>query len=138
MLKTINLYPFEKTFDKTLTPQSGFVGFEITPYLRDYTIAKIDFIELLFDSEVTFNIYLFNSNLKTAIKSKEVTTSANESKIVALDDFFAADGTTHKGGNFYIGYFEEDLGTAKPIDRDYDNAVLKVENEFFEMQSFSC
>jgi len=91
-------------------------------------LTRINFIELSFDSDATFNIYLYNSNKpNAAIQTKEVTTIANESVIVSLD-WYIADDEDHKGGNFYIGYFEGDLSGALPIKRDYELSTLDIQS----------
>lgn len=134
MLYFENIYPYEKSFNETLTPSTKFVGFEIYPYLKNDKVAKVEWVELTFDSAATFTLYLYNSNLNTAIKTQEVTTSANESKIVSLTDWFIDDDSTYKGGQFYLGYFESDLGTAKPIKRDFERATLQKQNAFYSIR----
>lgn len=131
MLFSQNIYPYEKDFSQTITPGSGFVAFEIVPKIINNIVAKIEYVELAFDSAVTFNIYLYNSNLKAPIKTQEVTTVANQATIVNLTDWFIADDATYKGGNFYAGYFEADLGSAKPIKKDFELANVMVQNDFY-------
>ena len=75
---------------------------------------------------LTFNIYLFNSNKKEAIQTQSVTTSSGESVIQDLG-WYISDDVAYKGGNFYIGYFEEDIGGAQPYRRNYDQASFKYE-----------
>jgi len=133
MLYFENIYPYEKSFNETLEPSTKFIGFEIMPNMLNNQVGKIEWVELTFDSEVTFTLYLYNSNLKTAIKTQSVTTSANESKIVNLTDWFIDDDTTYKGGKFYLGYFESDLSGAKPIKRDFELANLAVSNAFYSI-----
>jgi hypothetical protein len=120
-IQSVNLYPYEKSFSKTLTPNNRFVGFEIERTKSVNLIGNISWIELSFDSDVTFNIYLYNSNKPNIpIKTQAVTTIANESVIVNLEDWHIADDDTFKGGNFYLGYFEADLGGAKAIAKDWE------------------
>jgi hypothetical protein len=123
-----NLYPFEKSFKNTLDSSGKFVGFEIDPCkLVVNRVGRIPWIELSFDSDKTFNIYLYNSNKPNAkIEEKEVITIANESVIVDLPEWFISDDVSYKGGRFYIGYFQDDLGDAKAIKRDYDLASYQI------------
>jgi len=135
-IKSTNLYPFEKSFDEKVGVSGKFVGFQIVPSLGNI-ICRIPWIELSFDSEVTFNIYLYNSNLpKTPIQTKAVTTVAGESKITVLD-WIVADDLTYKGGNFYLGYFENDLGTARAFKKDHDIGSLRIKTPYFYIEPVS-
>lgn len=126
-IQTANLYPYEKTFNTTYDHGTGFVGFQIDCIKRANILSKINWIELSFDSAKTFNVYLYNSNKpKTPVKTKSVTTVANESVIVVLDDWELADDVSYKGGTFYWGYFEGDLDGAKAIKRDYELSNYQV------------
>lgn len=135
-IESVNLYPFSKSFERTIEHKDKFVGFEIEP-VREGIICKIPWVELAFDSAVTFTIYLYNSNLpKSPIQSKEVTTTAGESKIVALD-WYLSDDTTYKGGKFYLGYFDGDLGEAKAFKNDYNLAGFSVNAPYFNINQVS-
>jgi hypothetical protein len=133
-LQSVNLYPYEKTFKNTLDVTDKFSGFRIVPNNRNNLISKLSFIELCFDSDVTFNLYLYNSNNPNLyIQTVEVNAKANESTIVDLG-WFISDDTTHKGGVFYLGYFEDDLGGAKPIKRDFEMADLGRSTKCFYIE----
>lgn len=133
-LQSVNLYPFEKTFKNTLSVADKFSGFRIVPDYRNGLIAKLSFVELCFDSDVTFDLYLFNSNNpNTEIQTVEVNAKANEATIVDLG-WFISDDTTHKGGVFYLGYFEDDLGGALPIKRDFEMADLGRSTKCFYVE----
>lgn len=126
-----NIYPYEKTFTDTIEPNGKFVGFQIERLKQTNLLSKINWVELSFDSAVTFDIHLYNSNLpSTPIKTQSVTTVANESIVVALDDWELADGENFKGGSFYWGYFENDLGGAKALQKDFELANLSVTTRF--------
>ena len=127
---SLNLYPYEKSFKNTITPQGNFVGFEIEPAKGD-TVCNISWVELSFDTAKTFNIYLYNTNKpKTPIQTKSVTTVAGESTIVTLD-WLIADDSTYKGGKFYLGYFEDDLDGAKAYAKDYDESIFAVNTPYY-------
>jgi len=135
-ITSLNLFPFEKKFDDTIEHKSKFVGFEIEK-TNDNSICKIPWVELSFDSEVTFTIYLYNSNLpKSPIKSEEVITTAGESKIVELN-WFIADDLTYKGGTFYLGYFDADIGAAKAYSKVYETANIQVSTPYFYVNPVS-
>ena len=127
-----NLYPYEKSFNDTITPASRFVCHRIEAFNGIDLMNQISWIELSFDTEKTFNIYLYNSNLKTAIQTKSVTTSAGESKIYNLN-WNLSDDATYKGGVFYLGYFEDDLDGAKAYKKDWEKANLRRCNKSFDV-----
>lgn len=124
-IQSVNLYPYEKSFKDTIDKRGKFVGFIFEQRQSVGLIAKVPWVELSFDEDVSFDIHLFNSNLKEPIQTQSVTASAYESVIVNLD-WFIADDTDHKGGNFYIGYYEDDLGTAKALKKNFDLSNLQV------------
>lgn len=129
-----NLYPYEKKFNESLDSKGNkFVGFQIEPLMRGDMIGKVPFLELAFDDDITINVHLFNSNVKTPIKTKECVCVGGQSNIVKLDDWFIADSATYKGGNFYIGYFESNLGSVKAIKRDWERSTGKVETAFYRI-----
>lgn len=126
-IQDANLYPFEKVFKNTIEKRGKFVGFGFEPSTNRIALSKLNYVELMFDSDATFNLYLYNSNKPNApIKTLSVTSIANEAVIVNLDDWFIADDATHKGGSFYAGYFEDDLGSAKALKKDYNLGQLQV------------
>jgi len=135
-LQSINLYPFEKTFTDVLEISDRFIGFRIEPRHALNKLAVVSQIELAFDSAKTFNVYLFNSNLKGAIKTQQVITVAGQSVIQDIE-WYLADDLDYKGGNFYLGYFEEDIGTAKPYRRNYDLASFGFESRCFYIDAGS-
>jgi hypothetical protein len=130
-IANVNLYPFEKTFDNVITKNGKLVLIEIEP-LRSEIVSKIKWVELSFDADATFNLYLFNSNLEDPIETKEVTTSAGEAKVVNLDWYISNDDS-YKGGTFYIGYYEDDVN-ANACKKDYDLASLRVETPYFNVE----
>jgi hypothetical protein len=133
VLYSLNLYPYAKTFDAVLDAGGDFVGFEIEPNMQNSTLCKLEWVELAFDKEVTFNLYLFNTNKKEPIKTQEVTTSAGEGVIVNLTDWVLDDSDEYKGGRFYLGYFESDLAGAKPFAKDYELSNTQCSNVFFSI-----
>jgi hypothetical protein len=136
-----NLYPFEKSFENTIGKTGKFVGFEITPNRIGNVICKIPWVETSFDGVVTFNLYLYNSNLPTTpIQTKAITTVAGASKITILD-WIVADDATYKGGVFYLGYFDDDL-TVDDVEvsaykKDYEISNVKVSTPYYSIQPIS-
>jgi len=129
-ISSLNLYPYEKSFTNTLEPFGHFVGFEIEPSSGNI-VCNVSWIELCFDSVKTFNVYLYNSNKpNTPIMTKEVVTVAGEAVVVQLD-WIVADDVTHKGGKFYLGYFENDLDGAKAYKKDYEDSIFSVNTPYY-------
>jgi hypothetical protein len=132
-----NIYPYQKSFKNTIDSNGKFVGFIIESVKNLNVISKISSIEVCFNEAVTFNVYLYNSNKPNSpIQTKEVTTLANESVVVDLG-WFISDEDEYKGGSFYLGYFQDDLGTAKAIKKDYDLANLQVSTPCLYIQPMS-
>lgn len=135
LIKSTILYPYEKTFDVLEHVTLGkFNGFEIKQ--SNSTIAgKISWVELSFDKEATFNLYLFNSNKPVnPIYTKEVTTTAGESVIIPLD-WVIADNPSYRGGIFYLGYSTDDIGEAKPYKKEFDDANFSLNVPYFIIDS---
>lgn len=137
LVQSVNLYPYEKLFSSTLTPGDRFVALEIDLIRWPNIIAKIDFLELCFDGDITLNLFLYNSNLNDPIKTKECDCTGGQSTIIPLSDWFIADDTTYKGGKFYIGYFESDLGTVKPYAKEWEDSNEKVNTRYFTVSPVS-
>ena len=130
-IQSRNIYPYEKSFKNTIDPNGKFVGFQVENLKETDILNKINWIELTFDSAVTFDVHLYNSNIPgTPIKTQSVTTVADNSVIVDLDDWEIADNKTFKGGTFYWGYFEDDLGAAKAVRKDFELSDLSVSTGF--------
>ena len=134
-ISSLNLYPFEKSFDTVVTKKDKFVGFYIEPKNKNVT-TKINWVELSFDADTTFTLYLYNSNKpKTPIEEVEVETVAGEAKIVDLD-WYISDSDEYKGGKFYIGYYYSDVD-ANAYKKDHDVANMRVVPPAFNVQPIS-
>jgi len=126
-IQSNNVYPYEKSFINIQSKTGKFVGFQLEPTKKNGILGKVNWIELAFDEAVTFNVYLYNSNLpKSPLRTVSVTTVAGESVIVELEDWELSDDSTFKGGTFYWGYFEDDLGTASAFVKDFELSELWV------------
>ena len=94
---------------------SKFVGWRIN--IADGFAMNVNSAVLTFDAAVTFNLYLFHSRKAAPIKTQSVTTVAAGQTIVSLTDWNITSITdTTKGGTFYIGYFQDDIGAANALD----------------------
>jgi len=131
-----NLYPFEKSFINLIGKEGKFVGHKITPSAGN-VVCKIPWVETSFNGVATFNLYLYNSNLPSLpILTKPITTTANSSKITVLD-WIIADDTTYKGGVFYVGYFDDDLGSVSACKKDFNLSSLRVNTPYYNIEPTS-
>lgn len=107
---------------ETVTNENKFVGFEIRTPQSDEFAVQIESATLLFDSNVTFNLYLFKEGKKSPLLIREVSAIAEEQTVVNFSDIILNYiGQNTKGARFYFGYFQSDLGGAKAIDEEHRN-----------------
>lgn len=132
------LFEREGRSDFAITNEGKFVGYEIEIPDNGNISVQIDSTTLLFDSNATFNIYLFKDGKKTAVKTQSVTVVANEATVVDLTDWiinFIDNGSTKlKGCKYFLGYFQDDLGSAKAINETADWEETKC----FEAEPFQA
>lgn len=89
--------------------QGNFCGYRIKVAQGNYAVV-LNSIGLQFDGVTTFNIYLYNDLVKAPLKTLSVTTEAFSQTVVELDWRLHYIGDqSHKGGLFYVGYFQNDL-----------------------------
>lgn len=117
---------YAKNFE-VRTPEDKFVGFRFC-LVDDYGYAvRINSLSLFFNEAKTFNIYCYHS-AKGRIWTKSVTVVANEETVVNVTDLILTiSESTYKQGEFYIGYFENDLGTCRAIEYgtpDYESTHI--------------
>ncbi|MDF2189288.1 hypothetical protein [Paraflavitalea sp. CAU 1676] len=102
--------------DTPVTNTGQFVGYEINLAPANNISVQVEAATLLFDQDVTFNLYLFKDGKKSPIRVVEVAAVAYEATVVNFADLVLSYyGATTKGGRFYLGYFQDDLGPAKAI-----------------------
>lgn len=94
-----------------------FVFWKINVAPGDYSV-RIDNIHLLFDAAATFMLYLFN-DLVGKISETSVTVAANVLKVQSLAMELTYQNATIKGGQFFLGYFQDDLNGAQALNYNY-------------------
>lgn len=111
------LYDREDDQQLDLVPNTGlFVGYEIETPKDDTISVHIESAILMFNEDVVFNLYLFKDGKKSPLLVREVSAIAFEPTVVNLSDVILNYlSVNSKGSTFYIGYFQDDLGTAKAI-----------------------
>lgn len=103
--------------DREIINETNFVGRRITPGKVLELAIQLDAIALYFDGNITFPLYLYQEGKKAPIWTGNVTAVANEKTLVTLPDLVLGYfGVNHIGGAYYLGYFQEDLGSVKAID----------------------
>lgn len=127
LIETGLVYERSSNIRNVVIPNQGnFCGYRIKVAEGNYAV-QINTISLFFNAAATFNIYLFNDLVKDPLKTKSVTTVANSQVVVDLEWILNYIGTQNKGGMFYIGYFQDDLGSANGIDEQLNQwAPTKV------------
>lgn len=94
--------------------QGNFCGYRIKVANGDYAVM-LNSVALFFSEVVTFNLYLFNDLTKAPVMSQEVTTQAGTQTVASLN-WILKYVDNNKGGLFYVGYFQDDLGAVTAID----------------------
>jgi hypothetical protein len=96
-------------------PNTGnFCGYRIKVSNGNYAVM-LNALALYFNGVATFNVYLFNDLTKAPLLSQSVTTVANSQTVVTLN-WILKYVDNNKGGLFYVGYFQDDLGAVTAID----------------------
>jgi hypothetical protein len=94
-----------------------FAGLKLQLAHGDYGI-KLSNLMLFFTEDVTFNMYLYNDMNFPPLYTIRVTAKAYQQVIVPLQNDRVLNYLTpsmNKGGIWYFGYYQADLGTAKAI-----------------------
>lgn len=96
--------------------EGKFVGKRIVPAKKFDVSVQIDNIALLFDRDVTFNMYLYHDTQPgSPIHTFPVSAVGGEQTIVDLSYVLSYTGEKNKSGVYYLGYFQDDLGEAQAI-----------------------
>lgn len=113
--------------DTPVANTGKFIAWRIkVPPVSDLAV-KINSVSLFFDTNCTFNLYLFNDAKKAPVWLGEVSAVANTQTVVTLTDIVLNHiGGANMGGIFYFGYFQNDLGAAKAIRESASNFKTKM------------
>lgn len=114
----------------------AFVGVLIRPGRKEDLSVQLNSVSLNFDSDVTFTLYLFHEAKKTPVWSQSVTAVADQQTVVNFSEVVINYLENNKSGNFYLGYFQNDLGSASAYNEiverfnpTYNFAMYPVEME---------
>lgn len=103
----------ERTELRTIANSGQFVGVRFRLSKSDYYLNLINAM-LYFDSNVTFTLYLYNE-FRGKVAEWEVSAQANKQVIVNISEALRYSDASSKGGMWFLGYFQDDLGDAKAI-----------------------
>lgn len=93
--------------------QGVFCAVRIIPAQSFGKSVRIEKLILLFNQAKTFNFYLFHDTQPgSPVATFSVTTITGEQTIIPLDYVISYAGSGNKSGAYYLGYFQNDLGTA--------------------------
>jgi hypothetical protein len=95
--------------DQLIANSGLFSYMEIDVAKANDVIAQIDNALLYFDSNVSFNLYLFKDGQVNPLATVAVNAIANTITPVVLDNMML------EPGKYFFGYFQADLGSAKAI-----------------------
>lgn len=101
-----------------LIPNTGrFVGRQIKVAPDPRRSVKINAVSLFFNGITTFPLYLFSSVKKLPLKQMEVTTMS-DSQVTVVPEGWTMNYLDNniRGGIFYLGYFQDDLGSVQAYD----------------------
>lgn len=123
VLNNVQLYSGRDEYDQTETNSSKFVGLRLTLKNHRGLVSILHKVGSQFNGAVTFDLYLFHSSQPTAIATFEVAhATANASKWTSLSNQvlrFLSDTDAHDiGGDWYLGYFQDDLSSVKAVKKD--------------------
>ena len=106
-IEQVKLFKRSGKNDQLVTNSGLFVGYEINVADQSDIGVQLDALHVYLDSVLTFNVYLFRDGDPTAVYTMPVTTVANKITEVVLSDKVIG------RGKYYLGYFQNDLSTAK-------------------------
>lgn len=128
LLEHRTLYHYENDFNTKITNIANrFVGYEIELRKKEGIALQFNTLMSQFDGVVAgLTIYLYHSSQKTAIKTFALTTQTDSVKTDSLSEFIIYyQNEVYIGGKFYIGYYQDDLGTVQAYDRRFERADIQ-------------
>jgi len=110
------IYDRQLRNDIPLGNNGKFTGFRLYTAPGDFAL-QISRASFIFTGAATFNLYAFHDMKKDPLYTQAVTTKDHEEVIVDLSNwiFNYIDANT-QNGVFYVGYFQDDLGSVQALD----------------------
>lgn len=104
--------------DIAYTNYQKFVGYRIFVAPGEFA-AKIARATFIFNGVATFNLYVYQDMQNAPIYTQQITTVAGQEVLVNLQDWVLhySQKNYSQGGVFYIGYYQNDLGSVQALDQ---------------------
>jgi len=118
MIEDTMIYSRRLRQDNAWTNSGKFCGYRIYIPPGEFA-ARIVKASFIFNGAATFNLYVYQDMQKTPVYTIPVTTVANQEVYVDLQDWVLHynQQTYSTGGVFYIGYYQNDLGSVQALDQ---------------------
>jgi len=118
MIEDTMIYSRRLRQDNAWTNSGKFCGYRIYIPPGEFA-ARIVKASFIFNGAATFNLYVYQDMQKTPAYTIPVTTVANQEVYVDLQDWVLHynQQTYSTGGVFYIGYYQNDLGSVQALDQ---------------------
>lgn len=128
---------FERSLanDQLIANSSKFVGIRFR--LAPGTVAmQINSLALYFNEAVSFQLYLYHESKKDPLWTDNVSAAANDQTVhIPTTELILNDAGQYKSGWFYLGYYQDQLGSAKAYHEQYCRKKCFAFNyEFFEAE----
>lgn len=139
LIETKPLFHFENDFlNKVPNVTDKFVGFELQLKKKEGVAIKLNKIMSQFDGIVSpLKLYVYHSTQKTAIFTIDITTQVDSVKTQNNDTTLYYQNDLYVGGTFYIGYYQNDLGSTQAYNREFERADIQNRYECISMRSIS-
>lgn len=113
LLTDISLYDGVGNLAKKIAPMSRFVGFVLSPKYKD-TVINLSYLGFQLDqAQSSLNVYIYHSSQNDPIATIALTsitaTNFNWKELPAVQKLYANSNSYGDLGEFYIGYYEDDL-----------------------------
>lgn len=124
VMKEISLFLGRGNVNEKELNRGKFVGLRVKLADSRGLVTLINKIGTQFSAAATFNIYVYHSSRVAPIATVEIVHgTANDFQWTVPESelsirFFSQ--TDDAGGEFYIGYYQDDLGIAQAIKKEYD------------------
>lgn len=103
--------------DLPYTNMGKFVGYRLFVAPGEFAL-QISRISFMFNGDANFNLYLFQDMKKAPLYSIPVSVTAGDETYVDLPEWILSyTGPLAQGGTFYLGYFQNDLGSVQALEQ---------------------
>lgn len=139
LIETKPLFHFENDFlNKVPNVTDKFVGFELQLKKKEGVAIKLNKIMSQFDGIISpLKLYIYHSTQKDAIFTVDITTQIDSVKTQNNDTTLYYQNDLYVGGTFYIGYYQNDLGSTQAYNREFERADIQNRYECISMRSIS-